>query len=173
MSIGRSRENGLALEDDSAASRVHAAIRRIGASWCLRDLGSANGTFVNGQRLQGERALETGDEVLIGKTALVFRSSDQKSGDMTESGPDKPDLTPREKDVLVALCKPALSADLFTEPASVREISGSLFITEAAVKQHLGHLYRKFGIHDEDRRRTRLANEAFMRGSVSMADLND
>lgn len=172
MSIGRARENDLALAEDTSASRAHAAIRRVGGSWCVRDLGSANGTFVNGQRLQGERALETGDEVTIGKHVLVFRSSDLPVGEETVGGPAPPDLTAREKDALLALCRPARSPALFTEPASVREIAEALFITEAAVKQHLGHLYTKFDIHEGERRRTRLANEAFMRGSISRADLD-
>lgn len=172
LSIGRSRDNDLVLGEDTSASRVHAAVRSIGGSWCVRDLGSANGTFLNGQRLQGERPLEPGDEIVIGKSALVFRSAVASSADRTESGPPRPELTPRERDVLVTLCRPALSPGLFTEPASVREIAESLFITEAAVKQHLAHLYEKFGVRDGERRRTRLANEAFMRGSIARADLD-
>jgi DNA-binding CsgD family transcriptional regulator len=47
-----------------------------------------------------------------------------------------------------------------------------LSISEAAVKQHLGHLYDKFEIYGEgDRRRVRLANEALRRGAVSLADV--
>ena len=53
--------------------------------------------------------------------------------------------------MLVALCRPALDGDLFTEPASVREIAAALVVTDAAVKQHLGNLYYKFGI-GRDRR---------------------
>lgn len=172
MSIGRSRENDLALEEDTSASRIHAAIQRIGGSWCVRDLGSANGTFVNGQRLQGERPLESGDEITIGKHVLVLRSSEMPAGEETIAGPAPPEVTAREKDVLVALCRPARSPALFTEPASVREIADGLIISEAAVKQHLGHLYGKFDIDEGERRRTRLANEAFMRGSISRADLD-
>jgi DNA-binding NarL/FixJ family response regulator len=83
-----------------------------------------------------------------------------------------PQLTRREQDVLVALCRPVLSGDLFTEPASIRELAGTLFVSEAAVKQHLLHLYDKFGLHDDaERRRVRLANEAIRRGAVSLADL--
>lgn len=172
MSIGRSRENDLALEEDTSASRIHAAIQRIGGSWCVRDLGSANGTFVNGQRLQGERPLESGDEIAIGKHVLIFRSSELPVGEETIGGPAPPELTARERDVLVALCRPARSPALFTEPAAVREIADTLVISEAAVKQHLGHLYGKFDIDEGERRRTRLANEAFMRGSISRADLD-
>jgi class 3 adenylate cyclase len=82
-----------------------------------------------------------------------------------------PELTRRERDVLLALCRPALDFDVFTEPASVREIALSLVVTEAAVKQHLLHLYDKFGITETaDRRRVRLAREAIRRGAVALAD---
>ena len=83
-----------------------------------------------------------------------------------------PRLTERERDVLVALCRPVLGDAPFTEPASIRRIAEELVVTEAAVKQHLLHLYDKFGLHDEtDSRRVRLANEALARESVSLADL--
>jgi len=83
-----------------------------------------------------------------------------------------PDLTRRERDVLLALFRPALSAEMFSEPASTREMATSLSVSEAAVKQHLAHLYDKFGIYGEgDRRRVRLANEALRRGAVTLADV--
>ena len=75
---------------------------------------------------------------------------------------------------LLALCRPVLSADLFTEPASIRLIAEQLVVTEAAVKQHLLRLYDKFGVYESgERRRVRLANEAVRRGAVSLADLRD
>ena len=85
-----------------------------------------------------------------------------------------PELTRRERDVLVALCGPALAADVFTEPASVREIAEVLVVTEAAVKQHLLHLYDKFGIAESgERRRVRLAREAIRRGALADAEFEE
>ena len=79
------------------------------------------------------------------------------------------DLTRRELDVLVALCRPAATAHVFVEPASVREIAQELVVTDAAVKQHLRHLYDKFGIGEtEPRRRLALAREALRREVVSL-----
>ena len=46
-------------------------------------------------------------------------------------------------------------------------------VSEAAVKQHLAHLYDKFGIYEGDRRRVKLANEALRRGAVSLADVRN
>jgi DNA-binding NarL/FixJ family response regulator len=65
-----------------------------------------------------------------------------------------------------------LGGAAFTEPASIREIADALVITEAAVKQHLAHLYDKFAIHGGgERRRVQLANEALRRGAVTIAAL--
>jgi DNA-binding NarL/FixJ family response regulator len=66
------------------------------------------------------------------------------------------------------------SGDVFTEPASTRKIARELFISEAAVKQHLVRLYDKFDIRDEaERRRVRLANEALRRNVVRVAELRE
>jgi ATP/maltotriose-dependent transcriptional regulator MalT len=81
-------------------------------------------------------------------------------------------LTRRERDVLVVLCRPLLSGDPFTEPASIREIAGALIVSDAAVKQHLANLFDKFGIVEGDRRRVRLANAALSSGAVSLSDLH-
>jgi hypothetical protein len=83
---------------------------------------------------------------------------------------ERPELTPRERDVLVELCKPVLSDDVFAEPASVRQIAQALVVTDAAVKQHLLHLYGKFRIDATgERRRVALAKEAIRRGAVDLA----
>src|SRR6266568_3280157 len=83
-----------------------------------------------------------------------------------------PELTRRERDVVVALCRPALSGGVFTEPATVREIAAELVVTDAAVKQHLLHLYDKFEIPaDGSPRRAALAREAIRRNVIGLADL--
>jgi DNA-binding CsgD family transcriptional regulator len=128
---------------------------------------------VNGERVLGERALHAGDEIRVGSTRLVFRA-DPRAGahtTATHTAKQAPELTRRERDVLVELCRPLVSGDLFTEPASTREIAECLFLTEPTVKQHLQHLYPKFGIHEGVRRRARLANEAVARGAVNLAEL--
>ena len=70
--------------------------------------------------------------------------------------------------MLRALCRPSQSGAAYTEPASIREIAAELFVSEAAVKQHLLRLYDKFKIYrDEPRRRVRLANEALRLGLIA------
>jgi predicted ArsR family transcriptional regulator len=73
----------------------------------------------------------------------------------------------------MTLCRPLVSDDMFPEPASVRRMAGELYVTEAAVKQHLQNLYDKFAIPTEGDRRVRLANEALRRGAVTIAQLRD
>ena len=83
-----------------------------------------------------------------------------------------PEVTRRERDVLVALCRPLKDDEVFTSPASVHEIAGALVVTDAAVKQHLAHLYDKFEIREAGaKRRLALAREAIRLQVVSLDDL--
>jgi hypothetical protein len=170
--IGKAAENDIAVADDPTASHLHAVIERFPAGWCVTDLGSSNGTWVNGERIWASRRLRHGDEIRVGRTRLVFRDPLAPAGAATEAEQGPPALTARERDVLLALCRPLLDRDLFTEPAPTRAIADELVITPAAVKQHLAHLYEKFGIAPgDDQRRARLANEALRRGAVSLTEL--
>ena len=73
--IGRQPDgNGLAL-NDPLASRQHAEIVRDGERWVLRDLGSRNGTFLDGNAVR-EAALSHGSKIRIGRA----RSRDGRSG---------------------------------------------------------------------------------------------
>ena len=66
----RSSECDITLEDANV-SRRHAEVRRIGDGYSLVDLGSTNGTEVNGQRIQ-ETALMNGDVISVGTTRITF-----------------------------------------------------------------------------------------------------
>ena len=171
LTLGSDPANDLALPGDPTLSRLHAALERYGAGWCVRDLDSRNGTFVNGQRVWRERPLRPGDELRVGATRLIYRS-DEPGGKSTQASEPPPELTRREREVLLVLCRTVLGGAAFTEPASIREIADALVVSEAAVKQHLAHLYDKFGIHGGgERRRVQLANEALRRGAVTIAEL--
>lgn len=70
LRIGRDPANGLRLNHDTV-SRVHAELRSQSGMWILRDLGSTNGTTVNGRRVTGAVVVREGDQVAFGRT--VFR----------------------------------------------------------------------------------------------------
>lgn len=180
MTLGKASTNAVSLEHDETVSRLHAVLENLGFAWSIRDLGSRNGTYLNGERITAERVLRSGDEVRVGKTRLLFwevRDSGEGKVDeetMTAQPMELPPrLTPRELDVLVVLCRPLVSDDAFPELPSVRRMAGELFVTEAAVKQHLQNLYDKFSIPADGDRRVRLANEALRRGAVTLAQLRD
>jgi pSer/pThr/pTyr-binding forkhead associated (FHA) protein len=170
--VGKAEENDVSLADDPTASHLHAVVERFPAGWCVTDLGSSNGTWVNGERIWASHRLRHGDEVRVGQTRLIFRDPARAGGAETEAEDGPPSLTTRERDVLVSLCRPLLDRDMFTEPASTRAIAEELVITQAAVKQHLANLYDKFGVAAGDaHRRARLANDALRRGAVSLVEL--
>jgi DNA-binding NarL/FixJ family response regulator len=147
-------------------------LERFPAGWCVTDLGSSNGTWVNGERIWSSRQLRHGDEIRVGQSRLIFREALSAVATKTEAEDAPPSLTTRERDVLLALCRPLLDRDMFTEPASTRSIADELVITQAAVKQHLANLYDKFGVPSgESNRRARLANDALRRGAVSLTQL--
>lgn len=70
--IGRGSGNEITLQDDQA-SRQHAEITQQGNQYFVRDLGSTNGTFVNGQRISGAQPLQPGDQIRVGETTLGFQ----------------------------------------------------------------------------------------------------
>lgn len=61
--------------DDVTVSRRHAEFRRTGTSFSVQDLGSLNGTFCDGSRMEGESVLEDGAEVQVGKFRFTFFAS--------------------------------------------------------------------------------------------------
>jgi pSer/pThr/pTyr-binding forkhead associated (FHA) protein len=67
--IGRDAGNDIALPDEAASAR-HATLALDGGEWWIEDLGSTNGTLVNGVRIAKRERLHPGDEIGIGRVAL-------------------------------------------------------------------------------------------------------
>ena len=173
ITIGRAATNDVRVTTDQHVSRLHAVLEHYRSGWSVRDLGSANGTFVNGDRLLSEHRLGTGDEVRLGSTRVIFRTREHEDAERTLSAEDDPpDVTRREHDVLIALCRPVVNADSFAQPATIKQMAEELVVSEAAIKFHLANLYLKFGLYETGlSRRAQLANEAVRRGSVTIAEL--
>lgn len=71
--VGRLAENGISVPD-SNVSRRHAAFVADGGGWAIEDLGSTNGTFLNGRQVRRE-ILRDGDIVQVGVTKLVYNAA--------------------------------------------------------------------------------------------------
>ncbi len=89
--LGRSSE---ALElSDNTVSRRHAELTPDGGEWFVRDLGSQNGTFINGARVEQRRRLAPGDQLRIGMTLMSFSTGAEVASVVTLpvrlTGPDR------------------------------------------------------------------------------------
>jgi hypothetical protein len=71
VTLGRSRQCDVVLNDPNV-SRQHAEIRPRGGSWVLTDLGSTNGSRINGRTVEGTEVVKPGDEIELGATVLRF-----------------------------------------------------------------------------------------------------
>jgi pSer/pThr/pTyr-binding forkhead associated (FHA) protein len=91
--IGRERDNDVVLLD-LKSSRHHAEVSLAKGGWLLIDLGSANGTLLNGQPVTAPVALQHGDRIGVGETEMVFSIPGQPE----VSGPPKPVEVPRRGD---------------------------------------------------------------------------
>lgn len=69
--IGRDEQADVRI-DNPSVSRRHAEIRLGDGGWVIDDLGSANGTFLKGNRIQGPQSIGLGDEIGFGKFSIVF-----------------------------------------------------------------------------------------------------
>lgn len=78
VSIGRASDCSIPIKD-RYLSRKHAEIIAHGNSWVLKDLGSANGTYLNGSRVERDELLKTGDRIRLGDTEIVFETSERST----------------------------------------------------------------------------------------------
>jgi len=79
VNIGRADYNDLVIPDDSVSSQ-HAKLTRREGVWILTDLGSTNGTLVDGDRLSGDVPIAPGAFVRFGDVQLIFEPTDDDAG---------------------------------------------------------------------------------------------
>jgi len=79
INIGRADYNDVVLPDESV-STSHAKLQRREGVWILTDIESTNGTFVDGERVQGDAPLAPGAMVRFGDVQLVFEPTDDAMG---------------------------------------------------------------------------------------------
>lgn len=71
-SIGREIGNDIVLVSDKTISRQHAVVQYVDGKFLLQDLGSKNGSRLNGQKIQGLTEMRSGDEICLGLTQYMF-----------------------------------------------------------------------------------------------------
>jgi pSer/pThr/pTyr-binding forkhead associated (FHA) protein len=88
LTIGRDANNGVAI-NDAEVSRKHSRLTFQGGKYVLEDLGSTNGTFVNGQRLAGPVVLKAGDVVSLGEQIVLMYDAINSDAGATVAVPRK------------------------------------------------------------------------------------
>jgi len=177
VTLGRAAGTDVWLGFDSEVSRLHAELLPVGEDWTVVDDGlSRNGTFLNGERLQGRRRLEHGDELRLGSTIVTFQAPGAPQSSETSLAGEEPEsasLTPTQRKVLVALCRPFGDGGAYATPATNKQIAAELFLSVDAVKKQLRALFGKFGVEDiaQNRKRAALVERAFQTGAVTKRDL--
>ena len=177
LTIGRVSGCDVCLDWDPGISRAHAQLARLGKQdWMLVDDGlSSNGSIVNGERLRERRRLVNGDLLRFGDTSIVYCSPPRAAREPVIRGADSVAirLSPAQRRVLVALCRPYRDGDQFATPASNLEIANELVLSVEAVKTHLRALFEKFDVGPlaRDAKRARLVQRAFAVGAISRRDL--
>jgi len=97
--IGRHADGAGRLADDDEISRSHARISLDRSGFCaIEDLGSTNGTFVNGLRITGPQTLSVGDTIEVGGTTMVVRELPVAATERSlRAVPPQPTVTPSVK----------------------------------------------------------------------------
>ncbi len=93
LAIGRASDNPVSIPDTSV-SRKHALLRKTDTGWALSDLGSGNGTLLNGDALNDETPLNDGDVITMGDTELRFAagaSEEVSGGNPADTAEDEDD----------------------------------------------------------------------------------
>ena len=177
LTMGREVACDLSFGEDAEVSRLHAELERVGGHWVLADHGlSTNGTYLNGERLIGERALRDGDTVRLGVTELHYRAPGEAPASPTRPAAGQSaaqSLTPMQRAVLLALCRPYKDGSPFATPASNQAIADEVSLSVPRVKAHLHDLFERLGVGDlpHNAKRAKLVEVAFQTGAVSVREL--
>ena len=175
--VGRSESADVRLEWDEEVSALHAQVAVVRGECTLVDDGlSRNGSYVNEERVHGRCLLRDGDALRFGRTTVVFRRPGDSVPEPTAvaaEGSAAATVSPAQRKVLVALCRPYKEGGSFATPATNQEIGAELHLSVDAVKTHMRALFEKLGVGDlpQNQKRVALAERALQAGVVKRREL--
>jgi FHA domain-containing protein/regulatory LuxR family protein len=175
--IGRSPSADVQLTWDEEVSSLHAQVEVIRDECTLVDEGlSRNGSFVNNERVAGRRHLRDGDILRFGRTLTLFRAPGAAAAESTVVASDAlaaAQVSPAQRRVLVALCRPFKDGAAFATPPTNQQLADELHLSVDAVKTHMRALFEKFGVQELPQNRKRLAvvERALQTGLVTQREL--
>jgi serine phosphatase RsbU (regulator of sigma subunit) len=156
--VGRGRGVDVKIEDPSV-SRNHARLEPVADGWCLADMGSANGTFLNGRPLSRPTALQDGDLVAFGGIMAMYRAGRESSPDSRRTSAVRYiDGSPRQQRVISALPANDAAADPFA--GLDFEEARRVFARRLSFLNELGRLSAE--VFDEERLLAFVLDELFL-----------
>jgi pSer/pThr/pTyr-binding forkhead associated (FHA) protein len=175
--VGRAGSADVRLEWDEEVSALHAQIEVVRGECTLVDDGlSRNGSFVNRERVHGRRHLRDGDSLRFGRTLVTYRRPGEDAPEATAIAGEMPaaaTVSPAQRKVLLALCRPYKEGDSFATPATNQEIGEALHLSVDAVKTHMRALFEKLEVGDipQNQKRVALVERALQSGIVNRREL--
>jgi len=175
--VGRGESADLRLDWDEEVSALHAQIEVVRDECTLLDDGlSRNGSFVGEQRVDGRRRLRDGDTLRFGRTAVLFRRPGEGAPEATVAAgrvPGAASISPAQRRVLLALCRPFKDESPYATPATNQAIAAELQLSVDAVKTHMRALFEKLAVEDlpQNRKRAALVERALQSGVISRREL--
>jgi pSer/pThr/pTyr-binding forkhead associated (FHA) protein len=175
--VGRAGSADVRLEWDEEVSALHAQIEVVRGECTLVDDGlSRNGSFVNEERVHGRRHLRDGDSLRFGRTLIVYRRPGEDAPEATAIAGELPGaatVSPAQRKVLLALCRPYKDGDSFATPATNQQIGEELHLSVDAVKTHMRALFEKLEVGDlpQNQKRVGLVERALQTGIVNRREL--
>jgi hypothetical protein len=175
--VGRGEAAGLRIDWDEEVSALHAQIEVVGDECTLLDDGlSRNGSFVGEERVHGRRRLRDGDTLRFGRTRVLYRRPGESAPEATVVATEMPAasaVSPGQRRVLIALCRPFKDGSTFATPPTNQAIAEELHLSVDAVKTHMRALFERLGVEDlpQNQKRVALIEQALQSGIVAPRDL--
>lgn len=175
--VGRGASADVRLEWDEEVSTLHAQIEVVRDECTLVDDGlSRNGSYVNEERVHGRRLLRDGDAIRFGRTTVLYRRPGEGVAEATVIAAEPPaaaTISPAQRKVLIALCRPYRDGSSFATPATNQEIGEELHLSVDAVKTHMRALFEKLGVGDlpQNQKRVAVVERALQAGVVNSREL--